>query len=149
MIYNSLSDVMAVYEGEWVDGKQEGDGVLTFKDGSKLKGDYLGGKPHGDMTLVHPNGVLNKLLTYKNGKIVESESDSELSSDSVSDEDNDSNEDEKDEVDEEESNVTHDKEEVKVDEEESDLVEGEEGSDTMSMSITETPRTDEKDKLIS
>ena len=96
-----MSPTMATYDGEWVNGKQHGEGVLVFKDGSKMKGTFKQGKPHGDMVMTHANGILNKFMTFKDGKVVSDVSDE--SSDLESDEEEEEEESDEDEDEDEES----------------------------------------------
>jgi len=47
---------MSVYEGEWYDGKREGDGRQVFADGDSYEGKWQNGKPDGKGRLSFKNG---------------------------------------------------------------------------------------------
>ena len=47
----------AGYEGTMVDGEMHGQGIWTFPDGSRSEGTFLKGDPHGEHTLIHPDGT--------------------------------------------------------------------------------------------
>ena len=57
------------YEGEWKDGKQNGQGTLTFLDGSKYEGEWKDGWRHGQGTMTHPDGTVQR-GTWKQGKLL-------------------------------------------------------------------------------
>ena len=42
--------------------KPEGRGVLRLLDGTEFKGDFMNGKRHGMMTIVHSDGAIEKAL---------------------------------------------------------------------------------------
>ena len=44
------------YEGEWKDGKYDGQGTYTYPDGWKYVGKYKDGKEHGQGTFTLPIG---------------------------------------------------------------------------------------------
>eukprot|EP01047_Picozoa_sp_COSAG01_P089036 COSAG01_NODE_21239_length_911_cov_1.640394_1_plen_219_part_10 len=43
------------YDGQWKDGKRDGQGVLTHQDGSKYDGQWKDGKEHGQGVWTHPD----------------------------------------------------------------------------------------------
>jgi hypothetical protein len=44
------------YEGEWKDGKRDGEGTYSWADGSKYKGEWKDGKRDGEGTYTYPDG---------------------------------------------------------------------------------------------
>lgn len=44
------------YEGDWVDGRQHGEGVYRCPNGYTRTGSYRNGKPHGRSVVVFPDG---------------------------------------------------------------------------------------------
>lgn len=57
-----------VYEGEWKWDFRHGWGTMTTKDGSKIKGEWQNGKPHGYTCMHDANGALMYEGEYKCGK---------------------------------------------------------------------------------
>ena len=47
---------MRSYEGEWVDGKINGQGTLWYADGDQYQGEWRDGKMHGRGLYTFPNG---------------------------------------------------------------------------------------------
>ncbi|MCB1324918.1 MAG: hypothetical protein H7A21_18175 [Spirochaetales bacterium] len=45
------------YEGEWRNGRQEGQGTMTWPDGRRYEGEWRGGQPHGYGKLTYPDGL--------------------------------------------------------------------------------------------
>ena len=44
------------YDGAWVNGRMDGQGVLTYPDGWKYDGEWRSGRMMGQGTLMHPDG---------------------------------------------------------------------------------------------
>lgn len=44
------------YEGEWKDGVFQGQGTITYNNGSKLTGEFKNGSPNGKVKIVFPDG---------------------------------------------------------------------------------------------
>ena len=57
----------AKYEGDWVEGKREGKGVMTWKNGNKCDCEWKNDKRHGKGTLTYSNGDKYE-GEWKNGK---------------------------------------------------------------------------------
>jgi len=51
------------YEGEMLDHKPHGKGVMTFPDGAQYDGEWQDGKMHGQGVMTYPNGKKYQLLT--------------------------------------------------------------------------------------
>ena len=49
-------DSGAVYEGEWLNDKRDGKGILIQMDGSRFEGDFSDDMCHGKGTLNYANG---------------------------------------------------------------------------------------------
>ena len=47
---------MRSYEGEWVDGKINGQGTLWYADGDRYEGEWRDGKMHGRGTYTYADG---------------------------------------------------------------------------------------------
>lgn len=45
-----------VYDGQFVDGKQTGQGILRWANGNVYQGNWLNGNRHGSGILTWPNG---------------------------------------------------------------------------------------------
>ena len=45
-----------MYEGEFKDGKYDGQGTYTWSDGRKYVGEWLDGKQNGHGTVTSPDG---------------------------------------------------------------------------------------------
>ncbi|KAJ4462138.1 putative radial spoke head 1 [Paratrimastix pyriformis] len=54
--YKADPNKIAKYDGEWVDFKKCGEGVMHFPDGSMYKGHFQDGKRHGHGVYTYPNG---------------------------------------------------------------------------------------------
>jgi hypothetical protein len=59
----------AVYEGEWKDGKADGQGKLTFPNGEVHEGEYKDGMANGQGTMTHADGR-RESGTWRDGKFV-------------------------------------------------------------------------------
>lgn len=57
-----------VYQGDWVDGLEEGIGQLSFPNGDKYKGGFKGGMKHGRGLFVFANGDQFRGSFFKNEK---------------------------------------------------------------------------------
>jgi len=57
-----------VYEGEWKWDNRHGYGTLTMKDGSKVKGQWSKGKPHGLVTITDAQDNIVYEGEFQNGK---------------------------------------------------------------------------------
>ena len=60
-------DTQPKYKGQVENGKPNGLGVITYRDGHKYVGKFKDGKPHGQGTFTLPNGS-KYVGEYKNGK---------------------------------------------------------------------------------
>ena len=47
----------AIYNGQWVNGCQSGNGEERYDDGAVYLGEFVNGKRQGWGTLTHANGV--------------------------------------------------------------------------------------------
>ncbi|CAL5214326.1 unnamed protein product [Lathyrus oleraceus] len=47
-----------IYEGDWIDGKMTGKGLITWTSGSKYEGEFSGGYLHGQGTFTESNGCV-------------------------------------------------------------------------------------------
>ena len=59
----------AWYEGEFKEGKWNGNGTYCWPDGGKYVGQFLNGSMHGEGILYHTNGTSNKVI-YNNGNVI-------------------------------------------------------------------------------
>jgi len=57
-----------VYEGEWKWDNRHGSGTLTLKDGSQIKGEWEGGKPHGFVSMIDTKGTIVYEGEFRRGK---------------------------------------------------------------------------------
>ena len=55
------------YDGEWKDGKKHGQGILICYDGAMFAGEWKKGRPNGQGTETRPNGQKYE-GEWKNGK---------------------------------------------------------------------------------
>ena len=70
--YNKTSLKNAKYEGDWVDGKREGKGVMTYgkphyknQNGQKqYEGEWKNDKQHGKGIMYYLNGLLRKCFSH-------------------------------------------------------------------------------------
>ena len=51
-----LSLMEKKYDGDWKDGKENGQGTLTWSNGSKYEGEWKNGKRTGHGTLTNSDG---------------------------------------------------------------------------------------------
>lgn len=58
-----------IYKGEIQNGKRQGKGIYTWKEGTTFEGDWVAGKYHGYGIMKYPNGK-SKSGYYENGKFV-------------------------------------------------------------------------------
>jgi hypothetical protein len=58
-----------IYDGDFVNGKKEGEGTLLMTDGRKYKGKWLNGKQHGLGEIVLQNGDIKKGEWYQGERI--------------------------------------------------------------------------------
>ena len=56
-----------VYEWEWKDGKEHGQGCYTYPDGAVYKGMSKDGEQHGQGHLTYPSGAIYE-GDFKDGK---------------------------------------------------------------------------------
>ena len=47
---------MSIYEGEWLQGKRHGQGILRWEDGSVYKGSWVNNCSHGQGKLTYSDG---------------------------------------------------------------------------------------------
>jgi hypothetical protein len=59
------------YEGDFVDGKQNGKGIYTWGSGDRYEGDVIIGKPNGYGTLYSSNGNIIHRGQWSDGRFVE------------------------------------------------------------------------------
>ena len=65
-------DQNIIYEGDFVDGKMEGNGKLFYDNGYYYVGGFKDGKRHGDGEEFDPNGRFYRCITYLNGENIRS-----------------------------------------------------------------------------
>ena len=41
------------YEGDWINGKKHGKGIIVFKDGARYEGEFQNGSKHGIGTIIY------------------------------------------------------------------------------------------------
>ncbi len=66
----SSGKIVKQFEGQFVDGKQHGQGKTYFEDGAIYTGEFEHGILHGKGTLLTSDGKI-LLVKYENGKAVE------------------------------------------------------------------------------
>lgn len=49
-------DNNAVFDGEWFEGHQHGEGQIKFANGNILRGSWTEGKRNGNFLFINPNG---------------------------------------------------------------------------------------------
>ena len=57
------------YEGEWKEGKLNGQGIYTWSDGEKYEGEWKEGKRHGQGTYTWSDGEGKIEGEFKEGKV--------------------------------------------------------------------------------
>ena len=58
------------YKGGFVDGLEDGHGVLIDKDGNRFEGFFKQGKKHGPFVETDKDGKVIKKGTYKMGRLL-------------------------------------------------------------------------------
>ena len=58
------------YIGEFEDGKRQGLGIFTYKNGNKYVGEFLNGNMDGQGTFTYPNGD-KRVGVWKDGKPID------------------------------------------------------------------------------
>ena len=76
-------DIRGTYEGEWVDGKRHGNGMLTMTDGSIYSGEWLDGVLSGHGYIRYGDGTeyrgdVSKYLRHGHGEFVSANGDREV-----------------------------------------------------------------------
>ena len=55
-----------VFTGEYEDGVEEGEGIITYQDGNILEGEFSDGKIHGHAVFKYPNGDKREGFFFEN-----------------------------------------------------------------------------------